>query len=91
MEITLHRSYFEEGTNGTLFIDGTFFCFTIELPWKDNKRNISCVPEGSYEIEPRFSKKFEHHLIVKDVSERSFILIHPANDAKKSFWVVLLQ
>lgn len=83
MEITLHRSYFAAGTNGTLFIDGKFFCYTIELPWRDNKRNISCIPEGAYEIEPRFSKKFQHHLIVKDVSGRSFILIHPANDANK--------
>ena len=83
MEITLHRSYFEEGANGTLFIDGKFFCFTIELPWRDNRRNISCISEGEYEIETRFSKKFQHHLIVKDVSGRSFILIHPANDAKK--------
>ena len=83
MEITLHRSYFAAGTNGTLFIDGTFFCFTIELPWRDNKRNISCIPEGTYEIETRFSKKFEHHLMVKDIRERSFILFHPAYDAQK--------
>lgn len=83
MEITLHRSYFKEGTNGTLFINGKFFCFTIELSWRDNKRNIYCIPEGTYEIEPRFSKKFQHHLIVKDVKGRSFILIHPANDANK--------
>ena len=83
MELLLHRSYFEEGTNGTLFVNGQFFCFTIELPWNDNKRNLSCIPEGVYDIEPRFSKKFQHHLIVKDVSGRSFILIHPANDAKK--------
>ena len=83
MEITLHRSYFKEGTNGTLFIDGTFFCFTIELPWRYNKRNISCIPEGAYEIETRFSKKFQHHLIVKDVTGRSLILLHPANDAQK--------
>ena len=83
MEIILHRSHFEEGTNGTLFINNTFFCFTIELPWKDNKRNISCIPEGQYEIKTRFSKRFQHHLIVKDVKGRSFILFHPANDANK--------
>ena len=83
MEITLHRSYFEEGTNGTLFIEGIFFCFTIELPWRDNKRNISCIPVGAYEIDTRFSKKFQHHLIVKNVKGRSFILFHPANDANK--------
>lgn len=79
----LYRAYFKEGTNGTLFNSGKFLCHTIELPWNDNKRNISCIPEGVYEIEPRFSKRFKHHLILKAVKGRSFILFHPANDALK--------
>ena len=79
----LHRAYFEEGTNGALFNSGRFLCHTIELPWNDNKRNISCIPEGVYEVEPRFSKRFKHHLILKAVKDRSFILFHPANDALK--------
>ena len=79
----LHRAYFEEGTNGALFNSGKFLCHTIELPWHDNKRNISCIPEGVYEVEPRFSKRFKHHLILKSVKGRSFILFHPANDALK--------
>ncbi|WP_417370827.1 DUF5675 family protein [Gelidibacter japonicus] len=83
MELVLHRAYFEEGTNGALFNSGKFLCHTIELPWNNNKRNISCIPEGVYEIEPRFSKRFKHHLILKDVKDRSFILFHPANDALK--------
>ena len=83
MELVLHRAYFEEGTNGTLFNSGKFLCHTIELPWNDNKRNISCIPEGVYEVEPRFSKRFKHHLILKAVKGRSFILFHPANDALK--------
>ena len=83
MELVLHRAYFEEGTNGALFNSGKFLCHTIELPWNDNKRNISCIPEGVYEIEPRFSKRFKHHLILKAVKGRSFILFHPANDALK--------
>ncbi|WP_440067724.1 DUF5675 family protein [Tenacibaculum discolor] len=83
MELVLHRAYFEEGTNGALFNSGKFLCHTIELPWNDNKRNISCIPEGVYEVEPRFSKRFKHHLILKDVKGRSFILFHPANDALK--------
>jgi hypothetical protein len=83
MELVLKRAYFKEGTNGTLFCSDTFLCHTIELPWINNKRNISCIPEGQYEIEPRFSKRFQHHLILKNVKGRSFILFHPANDAKR--------
>jgi hypothetical protein len=65
MNLVLHRAYFEEGTNGTLFNSGKFLCHTIELPWNDNKRNISCIPEGTYEVEPRFSKRFAHSLLSK--------------------------
>ena len=53
----------------------------IELPWRENKRNISCIPEGRYEVVPRFSPKFKNHLHVLGVYGRSLILIHPANDA----------
>tara|TARA_R110002124_G_scaffold170518_5_gene338011 strand:- start:24676 stop:25098 length:423 start_codon:yes stop_codon:yes gene_type:complete len=83
MELVLHRAYFKEGTNGTLFRSNKFLCHTIELLWNDNKRNVSCIPEGTYEVEPRFSKRFKHHLLVKGVQNRRLILFHPANNALK--------
>ncbi|HET8838710.1 MAG TPA: DUF5675 family protein [Flavobacteriaceae bacterium] len=83
MEFTLHRGYFKEGTNGALFISDRFLCHTIELSWRDNRRGISCIPEGTYELIPRFSTKFKNHLLVKNVPGRSLILLHPANDAQK--------
>jgi len=79
----LYRAYFKEGTNGTLFCSGKFICHTIELPWKENKRTISCIPEGRYEIVTRFSKRFQNHLLIKNVSNRRLILFHPANNALK--------
>lgn len=79
----LERAYFKEGTNGTLFCSQTFLCHSIELPWKENKRSISCIPEGRYELVPRFSNQFNHHLLLKGVEKRSLILIHPANDVLK--------
>ena len=81
MDLLLKRTYFKKGTNGALFINGKFICFMIELNWKDNQRNISCIPEGAYEVIPRFSKRFRNHLHVLNVLGRSLILIHPANDA----------
>ncbi|MBW4970795.1 hypothetical protein KZY98_10025 [Croceibacter atlanticus] len=83
MELVLKRSYFEKGTNGALFINGNLICFTIELPWKDNQRNVSCISEGTYEIVARHSHRFRNHLHVLGVSGRSLILIHPGNDALK--------
>jgi hypothetical protein len=81
MEITLQRSYFKEGANGVLFINALFFGFTIELPWLENIRNKSCIPEGTYFLKARFSEKFKHHLVIENVDHRSLILIHPANNA----------
>ncbi|MFM9839410.1 MAG: DUF5675 family protein [Cyclobacteriaceae bacterium] len=79
MELELFRTYDPEGTNGELKL---VMCNTIELPWLQNERNVSCIPEGRYELRKRFIKKFGLHLLVVDVPDRSWILIHPANDAK---------
>ena len=83
MDIHLHRTYFKESTNGALFIHDSFFGFCIELPWLNNRRNVSCIPEGTYILKARYSQKFGHHLILENVKNRTLILIHPANDALK--------
>ena len=83
MNLVLQRTYFKEGTNGALFNNDRFVGFTIELPWKENKKQVSCIPEGVYEIKPRYTEKFKHHLVLENVPYRSLILIHPANDANK--------
>jgi len=82
MTFVLHRTYFEEGTNSALFYNGQFLGFAIELPWLNNQRHISCIPEGEYELKARYSPKFGHHLHIVEVIDRSLILIHPANNAK---------
>lgn len=83
MILVLTRTYFPDGTNGKLECDGKLICNTIELPWRNNEKRVSCIPEGEYFIEKRYSVKFKWHLHVLDVPERSFILFHPANDAQK--------
>ncbi|SMG51628.1 DUF5675 family protein [Sphingobacterium psychroaquaticum] len=83
MRVALLRKYGAGGTNGELFVDSTFVCYTIELPWLDNKRSISCIPEGRYLLAKRYSKRFAWHVWVQDVPGRSGILFHPANTASK--------
>jgi len=58
-------------------------CHTIELPWLHNQRNVSCIPEGRYELKKRVTQKRGQHLLVVNVKGRDGILFHPANDAKK--------
>lgn len=81
MELILKRAYFPGGTNGALFNDEQFVCFTIELPWKNNLRNLSCIPEGKYSLGKRYTEKYGWHLVVNAVPNRSHILFHPANHA----------
>ena len=81
MQLDLTRVYKSGGTNGTLTFNGHFVCFTLELPWKENKKNISCIPEGKYELKARYSPKLQNHLEVIDVYERKLILLQPATCA----------
>ena len=83
MILTLTRTYFPDGTNGKLECDGKLICKTIELPWKNNERSVSCIPEGRYILQKRYSLKYKWHIHVTGVQNRSLILFHPANNAMK--------
>lgn len=46
------------GTLGELYIGGEFQCYTIEQPWRDNRRFVSCIPAGEYDITKYDSPKY---------------------------------
>ena len=52
---------------------------TLELPWKNNKTFVSCIPEDSYDVVTRYSKSFGSHFLLKNVDNRTYILIHQGN------------
>ena len=84
MKAVLKReTYNKTQTLGKLTItDGTTVlleCVTLELPWKNNKRNVSCIPRGSYRVVRRNTPKFREHFHITQVPERYYILIHPGN------------
>ena len=83
MELELIRSYFPAGVNGEILLNGKRVCSSIELPWKNNQHRISCIPEGRYALTKRYSQRFGDHLLLNDVADRSYILIHAYNDALK--------
>lgn len=53
--------------------------YTLELPWRDNARNISRIPEGVYKVRKRYSQRFGDHFEVLGVPDRTLILIHKGN------------
>lgn len=76
-----------QGTEGILATDG-FFCKTLELPWRDNKRSISCIPAGEYIVKIRKSPKYGSIYWITNVEGRTWILIHSGNfagDISKGF------
>jgi hypothetical protein len=81
MHMMLYRTYDASGVNGELYIDAALECYTIELPWLNNRPNRSCIPEGTYVLKERYSPRHGRHLEVTGVKGRSFILIHSANNA----------
>lgn len=54
-------------------------CKTLELPWRDNQRNISCIPKGEYQVMKHYSPRYGYTFWLKDVPNRSEILIHQGN------------
>lgn len=68
-----------EGTGGVLLLPDGLFCNTLELPWRDNRPRMSCVPCGEYLVQydpsPRFGMAYE----LRNVPDRSTILIHSGN------------
>lgn len=73
-KVTIGEFTFEtlEGISTTLF--------SLELPWKDNKTGISCIPLGIYKVTTTFSNRFKQNMWeVLNVPSRKGIRIHPAN------------
>ena len=81
--LLIRDTFTKESTIGELFLNGERICDTLELPWVDNQRNISCIPEGVYPVRlrlPRESATRDYlHLLVQEVPNRDFILVHRGN------------
>lgn len=65
-------------------------CVTLENPWIQNLRSVSCIPLGLYKCErvqsPRFGETFE----VTGVHERDHILFHKGNTEIDTSGCILL-
>lgn len=91
MNLTLRRiASLPQATLGVLLIDNIPFCVTLEDAWKENKKQISCIPEGAYFIELVKSPKFDSVYQVLDVPDRSHILIHAGNTQDDTSGCILL-
>ena len=92
--LLIRDTFSKNSVIGELFLNGERICDTLENPWLDNQRNISCIPEGVYDVRlrlPRESGTRDYiHLLVKDVKDRDYILIHIGNTAKDTSGCILV-
>jgi hypothetical protein len=67
-------------TFGVLFRDdGIPFALTLERPWLNNQRGVSCIYPGTYRAVRHRSPKFGETFWLQDVPGRSEILFHKGN------------
>jgi len=93
MNLTLCRDdQNEKRTHGILFSeDGDRICETLELPWKENQHDISCIPEGSYECKLLYSPIHRRKLYwLQSVPNRIAIEIHIGNTVDDTKGCILL-
>ena len=89
--LTLSRFYSGKCTLGVLTDEqNEIVCYTLENPWEDNARNVSCIPDGDYEVVPYSSAKYQHSFEILDVPGRDAILIHQGNTIKDTLGCILV-
>lgn len=92
--LLIRDTFSKESILGELFINGELICDTLENPWKDNQRNISCIPEGEYPVRLRLARESGSrdylHLLVQEVPNRDFILVHRGNFPSQTKGCVLV-
>jgi hypothetical protein len=93
LQLDVIRTQFgKDATNGMLFIDGIFECYTLEDQYQAVKvMHETCIPEGEYDIEFRktggfhakYSERYKnaHYgmLHIQNVPNFTYILIHAGN------------
>jgi len=75
-------AYLPEATLGKLSIDDNVF-WIAERPWRGNKKEISCIPSGTYTCKRYISKRFGETFEVTEVPNRTYILFHVGNFPEK--------
>lgn len=92
--LIIRDTFTDKSTIGTLYINGEKFGDTLENPYLNNQRNISCIPKGQYKVRlrlPRESATRNYlHLLVQDVPNRDWILFHRGNSAKDTSGCILV-
>jgi hypothetical protein len=81
---------------GVILVDGSPKWATLELPWRDNAKHVSCIPEGTYLCKKSLKrmlhtgKQLPVTFEVEGVPGRDGILFHTGNRASDTKGCILL-
>jgi len=80
-DLTIKRfAYSPMGTFGNMQMPNGEELYTVEQLWRNNERNVSCIPEGNYRCRERFYNRGNYNAIhIVDVPDRDLILFHKGN------------
>jgi hypothetical protein len=85
MYAILCRNYQKFETPGSLYLidqgERIYECKTLELQYLDNKRNVSCIPAGSYIVTKYSYSHYQNTFLINGVPDRDGILMHKGNFA----------
>jgi hypothetical protein len=86
----LKRTYFADRTEGRLESPSGRIVTTLERPDRNNQVNVSCIPEGTYEVH---RDRHGRHTWFKvlDVERRTAIEIHEGYKVSHSAGCILLD
>lgn len=79
MKALLTRNWLDEKQSLGQLEVGRTKVYTLELPWKDNQFQVSCIPDGTYKVTKKTSRKFGKCFWIREVPNRTHILIHAGN------------
>ena len=74
------RSYLPAATIGYMDLPHKRL-YSLELPWKDNSEDVSCIPEGTYLLKRDHTGKHQYYA-VQDIPSRTNIEWHMGNYLK---------
>lgn len=104
MELFLERKYLKSNyTIGNLYINGKYFCNTLEDKNRDTNKNgkfdngefkvygDTCIPYGEYKVVLTYSPKFKRELpLIMDVPNFEGVRIHRGNTINDTLGCILV-
>ena len=91
MKIRIVReSVNSKSITGSIYVDDKYIGCTLELPYRNNEKGVSAIPEGSYGTVMRYDKNDGWRIQLTDTEPRTGVQIHKGNSPSEIKGCVLV-